>query len=91
MILEQIDDKLLKLAKQADEDLKDIFENILNIQRGIDPDLMSCSSVLVKLAMNIKNVEEKLMEILKDRNILNLNVNPSLLMDHLFLKIIKEE
>lgn len=71
--------------------LQDIFENILNIQQGKDPELRSYGSTLVKLAMNIKNVDEKLIEILKDRNILNLNVNPSLLMDHLFLKIIGEE
>ena len=39
----------------------------------------------------VEKFKESLLEILKDRNLLNLNVNVSLLMDNLILKIVKED
>ena len=66
------------------------FEDVLNIQQGKSPMLQSYDTILQELAKKLPNVSESLIEILKDRNLINLNVNTSLLMDHLVLHIIKE-
>ena len=70
--------------------LVEAFEDILNIQQGKSPVLKSYETVLQGLASKLNRVDECLIEILKDRNLINLNVNTSLLMDHLVLNIIKE-
>ena len=67
------------------------FEDILNIQQGKSPFLKSYDTILQDLSRKLDNVQESLIEILKDRNLINLNVNTSLLMDHLVLNIIKEK
>ena len=67
------------------------FEDILNIQQGKSPLLKSYDTILQDLARKLSHVDESLIEILKDRNLINLNVNTSLLMDHLVLNIIKEQ
>ena len=66
------------------------FEDILNIQQGKSPFLKSYGTILQELSNSLNNVDESLIEILKDRNLINLNVNTSLLMDHLVFSIIKE-
>lgn len=66
------------------------FEDILNIQQGKSPILKSYATILQGLADSLSHVDESLIEILKDRNLINLNVNTSLLMDHLVFNIIKE-
>ena len=66
------------------------FEDVLNIQQGKSPMLQSYDTILQELSKKLPNVSESLIEILKDRNLINLNVNTSLLMDHLVLHIIKE-
>jgi hypothetical protein len=66
------------------------FEDILNIQQGKSPMLESYGTILQGLASSLARVDECLIEILKDRNLINLNVNTSLLMDHLVFNIIKE-
>lgn len=67
------------------------FEDILNIQQGKSPILKSYDTILQDLARKLSHIDESLIEILKDRNLINLNVNTSLLMDHLVLNIIKEQ
>ena len=52
--------------------------------------LKSYDTILQELAAKLTNVEEILIEILKNRNLINLNVNISLLLDHLVLHIIRE-
>ncbi len=71
--------------------LTEAFEDILNIQQGKEPTLKSYDTILQSLANRLTNVSQSLIEILKDRNLINLNVNTSLLMDHLVLSIIKED
>lgn len=71
--------------------LVETFEDILNIQHQKLPILESYSETLYELANKIQNVDEALLEILKDRNLLVSNVNPTLLLDHLILSIIKED
>ena len=67
------------------------FEDILNIKHNKEPILKSYDTILRELAFKLPHIEESLLEILKDRNLLNLNVNVSLLLDNLMLKIIKED
>ena len=67
------------------------FEDILNIQQGKSPILKSYDTILKELSDKLAHVDESLIEILKDRNLINLNVNTSLLMDHLVFSIIEEK
>ena len=67
------------------------FEDILNVQQGKSPFLDSYATIFQVLSKKLSHVDESLIEILKDRNLLNLNVNPSLLLDHLVFQIIKED
>lgn len=67
------------------------FEDILNIQQGKSPILRSYDTILKELSDKLAHVDESLIEILKDRNLINLNVNTSLLMDHLVFSIIEEK
>ena len=71
--------------------LGQVFEDILNIKHNKEPILKSYDTILRELSLKLPHIEESLLEILKDRNLLNLNVNISLLLDNLILKIIKEE
>ena len=70
--------------------LVEAFEDMLNIQQGKSPILKSYATILQDLVNKLSNINESLIEILKDRNLINLNVNVSLLMDHLVFSIIKE-
>ena len=70
--------------------LTQAFKDILSIQNGDYPILESYGTILQELAGKLTNVEEILIEILKNRNLINLNVNISLLLDHLVLHIIRE-
>ena len=70
--------------------LIEAFEDILNIQQGKSPILSSYDTILQELANKLGNASDSLIEILKSRNLINLNVNTSLLMDHLVLHIIGE-
>lgn len=71
--------------------LVEAFEDILNIQQGKSPILKSYDTILQELSHKLTHIDESLIEILKDRNLINLNVNTSLLMDHLVFSIIKEK
>ena len=67
------------------------FEDMLNIQHQKSPILESYSELLYKLANKLSHIDKSLLEILKDRNLINTNVNISLLLDHLIYQIIKED
>ena len=71
--------------------LVEAFEDILNIQQGKSPILKSYDTILKELSNKLTHIDESLIEILKDRNLINLNVNTSLLMDHLVFSIIEEK
>ena len=71
--------------------LVEAFEDILNIQQGKSPILKSYDTILEELSNKLTHIDESLIEILKDRNLINLNVNTSLLMDHLVFSIIEEK
>ena len=83
--------KTLPEARFFFDMLSQVFEDILNIKHNKEPVLKSYDEVLRELSVKLPHIEESLLEILKDRNLLNLNVNISLLLDNLILKIIKED
>ena len=66
------------------------FKDILSIKNGDSPILQSYATMLTELANKLTDVQGILIELLKDRNIINMNINVTLLIDHLVLHIIKE-
>lgn len=66
------------------------FKDILSIQNGDSLILQSYATMLTELASKLSDVQGILIELLKDRNIINMNINVTLLIDHLVLHIIKE-
>ncbi len=70
--------------------LIEAFEDMLNAQQGKSPILTSYATILKDLSGKLSNVSESLIEILKLRNTINLNVDRALLMDHLVFKVIGE-
>ena len=83
--------KTLPEARFFFDMLGQAFEDILNIKHNKEPILKSYATILSELSLKLPHIEESLLEILKGRNLLNLNVNVSLLMDNLILKIVKED
>lgn len=83
--------KTLPEARFFFDMLGQVFEDILNIKHNKQPILKSYDKILRELSSKLPHIEESLLEILKARNLLNLNVNVSLLLDNLILKIIKED
>ena len=70
--------------------LSQVYEDILNIISGRDIYLKSYKERLESLSTKLPHIQDSLVEILKVRNVANLNVNIGLLIDHLMLKIVKE-
>lgn len=70
--------------------LSQAFKDIITIQNGGYPILDSYATILQELADKLTNAQEILIELLKDRNLINTNVNISLLIDHLVLNIVRE-
>ena len=83
--------KTLPEARFFFDMLGQVFEDMLNIKHNKEPILKSYDTILRELSFKLPHIEESLLEILKARNLLNLNVNVSLLLDNLILKIIKED
>ena len=70
--------------------LLEVFEDIQQIKYKNSGVLTTFSEYLTPLAEKITNVEDIVIELLKAKNNINLNLNTSLLLDHIILKIIKE-
>ena len=70
--------------------LSQAFKDIITIQNGGYPILDSYATILQELAAKLTNSQDILIELLKDRNLINTNVNIPLLIDHLVLNIVKE-
>ena len=71
--------------------LTQAFEDLLNIQYSREITLQSYDTILKVLANKLPHVKESLVEILKQRNLVNMNVNISLQLDHLIIYITKEK
>ena len=67
------------------------FEDLLNIKCSRDIALESYATILNDLANKLPHINESLLEIMKQRNIVNLNINNSLQLDHLIIYITKEK
>lgn len=67
------------------------FEDLLNLQLSRDITLKSYDTILKSLAEKLPHINESLLEIMKQRNLVNLNINNSLQLDHLIIYITKEK
>ena len=67
------------------------FEDLLNLKCSRDITLKSYATILGDLKSKLPHINESLLEIMKQRNIVNLNVNNSLQLDHLIIYITKEK
>ena len=67
------------------------FEDLLNLKCSRDITLKSYATILNDLEGKLPHINESLLEIMKQRNIVNLNVNNSLQLDHLIIYITKEK
>lgn len=71
--------------------LTQAFEDLVNIKYSRDITLQSYDTILKVLANKLPHLDETLVEILKQRNLVNLNVNISLQLDYLIMYITKEQ
>ena len=70
--------------------LTEAFEDLLNLKCNRDITLKSYATILGDLSNKLPHVNESLVEILKQRSLVNVNVNISLQLDHLIIYILKE-
>lgn len=70
--------------------LTEFFEDILNKKCGRDIYLRSYDTILTSLSNKLPHIEASLSELLKQRNLVNTNINISLQLDHLTMFISKE-
>ena len=70
--------------------LSQVYKDILNIQNNWAIILTSYQETLFDLAKKLNHVDKDILNILKTRSMINLNVNISLLLDSLFLGLIRE-
>lgn len=70
--------------------LTEFFEDLLNKKCGRDIILKSYDTILTSLVNKLPHIESSLAELLKQRNMVNLNINIALQLDHLVLYISKE-
>ena len=67
------------------------FEDMINIKNQKEAFLESYATILDNLANKLSHLDESLIDLLKCSGIVNTNVNISLLIDHIFNIITKEE
>ena len=70
--------------------LTQAFEDLVNIKYSRDITLKSYDTILKVLATKLPHLNESLTEILKQRNLVNLNINIPLQLDHIINYITKE-
>ena len=70
--------------------LTEVYEDLLNIKSNREITLKSYATILDNLYVKVPHIDASLMNILKLRNTINLNVNISLLIDHLIYQLVKE-
>lgn len=70
--------------------LAESFEDMICIQNNKPFYLETFATTLKELSGKLTNISDKLTDILKQRNIVNLNVNTSLQIDRLIINIVKE-
>lgn len=70
--------------------LSQVYEDVLNVQLNREISLKFYEEILKNLSTKLPHVQSSLVEILKTRNVINLNVNIGLLIDHLIINLMKE-
>jgi len=70
--------------------LIECYEDLLNIKNQKPIYLKSYDTILKNLCDKLCHIDDSLIEILKQRNIINTNVNIPLLLDHIIFYILKE-
>jgi len=70
--------------------LSQVYEDVLNIQLNREISLRFFKETLTTLSTKLPHIQASLVEILKTRNVINLNVNIGLLIDHLIINLMKE-
>lgn len=70
--------------------LSQVYEDVLNVQLNREISLKFYEEILNNLSTKLPHVQSSLVEILKTRNVINLNVNIGLLIDHLIINLMKE-
>ncbi len=70
--------------------LSQVYEDVLNVQLNREISLKFYEEILRNLSTKLPHVQTSLVEILKTRNVINLNVNIGLLIDHLIINLMKE-
>lgn len=70
--------------------LSEVYEDLLNIKCNREISLKSYGTMLTSLADKLPHIELSLSELLMQRNLVNLNVNIALQIDHLILYLVKE-
>jgi len=94
--LYQTDHDLLPLLKTKEDArfaldmIALVFEDVLNKSSLRNITVKSYDTMITGLANNLAHINESLIEILKQRNLINLNLNTGLLLDHLMNFITKE-
>ena len=67
------------------------FEDLLNLQCSRNITLQSYATILHELVVKLPHISESLLEIMKQRNLVNLNLNNALQLDHLIIYITSKE
>ena len=70
--------------------LTEFFEDFLNKKCSRDITLNSYDTIRTSVSSKLPHIESSLSELLKQRNLVNVNVNISLQLDHLVQFIVKE-
>lgn len=64
-----------------------VLEEISNIKNRKPIYLKTCVNILSEASKIFNNIEEKILEVLKAKKMINTNVNIALLLDHLYIKL----
>ena len=67
------------------------FEDMIAVSNEKQPFLESYDTIVKHLASKLSNINESLIELLRCASVINTNVNITLLIDHIFYTIIKED
>ncbi len=70
--------------------LSEFFEDLLNTKCNREISLKSYAKILTSLSNKLPHIESSLEEILKQRNLVNMNLNVSSQIDHIILYIVKD-
>lgn len=71
--------------------LSEVYEDLLNLKCSRDITLKSYATILTSLVEKLPHINESLVELLKQRNLVNVNINIGLQLDYLIIYLTKEK